>query len=137
MPERRRHGKKSSGHSAADAFVDVDDDQSEPDAGDRTPQDGPKRVKFGLSAYRDRVPPFELNLRDTGNAKYQESKKEELRAHAEKGTWKVVPLPEGIKPVTSRWVNTDKYGPDGIIAKQKSRLVAMYMLHTTRASTAV
>lgn len=137
MPERRRHGKKSSGHSAADAFVDVDDDQSEPDAGDRTPQDGPKRVKFGLSAYRDRVPPFELNLRDTGNAKYQESKKEELRAHAEKGTWKVVPLPEGIKPVTSRWVNTDKYGPDGIIAKQKSRLVAMYMLHTTQASTAV
>ena len=30
----------------------------------------------------------------------------------------------GVKPVTSRWVNTDKYGPDGQLIKHKSRLVA-------------
>ena len=60
----------------------------------------------------------------TGDAKYREAKKEELKSHEEKGTWEVVPLPEGIKPVTSRWVTTDKYGPDGKVTKHKARLVA-------------
>ena len=31
---------------------------------------------------------------------------------------------KGVKPVTSRWVTTDKYGPDDEITKLKARLVA-------------
>ncbi|KFZ24291.1 hypothetical protein V502_01231 [Pseudogymnoascus sp. VKM F-4520 (FW-2644)] len=84
-----------------------------------------KRFKFGLSAYREQsVPPFELRLNGSHDVKYHEAKKEELKSHEEKGTWRVVTLPKGVKPVTSRWVNTDKYGPDGQLIKHKSRLVA-------------
>ena len=60
----------------------------------------------------------------TADTKYHEAKKEELKSHEEKGTWNIVPIPEGVKPVTSRWVTTDKYGPDGQITKHKARLVA-------------
>lgn len=49
---------------------------------------------------------------------------EELRSHEEKGTWTIVPLDKGIKPVTSRWVTTDKYGADGNVTRHKARLVA-------------
>ena len=34
------------------------------------------------------------------------------------------PIPEGVKPVTSRWVKTDKYGPKRQLLRRKSRLVA-------------
>jgi Reverse transcriptase (RNA-dependent DNA polymerase) len=63
-------------------------------------------------------------LSGKADAKYHEAKKEELKSHEEKGTWRVVALPEGVKPVTSRWVNIDKYGPDRQLIKHKSRLVA-------------
>lgn len=82
-----------------------------------------KRFKFGLTAYHEQAPPH-LRLMKTANSKYHQSKEDELKSHEEKGTWKVVPLPEGVKPVTSRWVNTDKYGPDGQLIRHKSRLVA-------------
>ncbi len=56
-----------------------------------------KRLKFGLSAYSEHgLPSPELELRGTCDEKYHESKKEELRSHAEKGTWAVVPLPKGL-----------------------------------------
>ena len=84
-----------------------------------------KKFKFGLSAYNEQaLPPAKLNLSGPRDAKYYMAKTEELRSHDEKGTWKVVPLPVGVKPVTSRWVNTDKYGSDGQLIKLKSRLVA-------------
>jgi hypothetical protein len=56
--------------------------------------------------------------------KFRESKLLELDAHREKGTWYVAPQEAGVKPVTSRWVNTTKYGPQGEFLKHKSRLVA-------------
>lgn len=84
-----------------------------------------KRFKFALSAYSSRdVPQLMLVPDKSKDARYWESKQAELRSHEEKGTWRVVPLPTGIRPVTSRWVNTDKYGPDGHLLKHKSRLVA-------------
>ena len=86
-------------------------------------KDKVKRFKFGLTAYHQQTPPY-LTLMKTANTKYHQSKEDELKSHEEKETWKVVPLPKGVKPVTSRWVNTDKYGPDGQLIKHKSRLVA-------------
>ena len=84
-----------------------------------------KNFKFGLSAYRGQpIAAARLKIGSSTDAKYYRAKKEELKSHEEKGTWRVVPLPEGVKPVTSRWVNTDKYGPDGQLIKHKSRLVA-------------
>jgi len=118
--------------------VAEDDDQSEAKDNDNDDIDSDElnaqhqaaksslqRFKFGLSAYSERrLSPPVLKLNCTPEGKYHESKKEELQSHAEKGTWVIVPVPEGVKPLTSRWVNTDKYGPDGEVIKQKSRLVA-------------
>ncbi|KAI3129614.1 hypothetical protein CBS147330_5244 [Penicillium roqueforti] len=84
-----------------------------------------KGFKFSLSAYNELPQPaLQLKNNGTANGKYLEAKVEELNSHKEKGTWKVVPLQGGIKPVTSRWVTTDKYGPDGEVARRKARLVA-------------
>jgi hypothetical protein len=84
-----------------------------------------KRFKFALSAYSSRdVPRLTLVPGKSKDAQYWEAKQAELRSHEEKGTWRVVPLPTGITLVTSRWVNTDKYGPDGHLLKHKSRLLA-------------
>ena len=70
-------------------------------------KDNLRRFKFGLSAHSGHVlPPLALRMSGTGNTKYHEAKKEELNSHVEKGTWSVVPLPEGVRPVTSRWVTT-------------------------------
>ena len=83
-----------------------------------------KNFKFSLSAYRGQpIAAARLKIGSSTDAKYYRAKKEELKSHEEKGTWRVVPLPEGVKPVTSRWVNTDKYGPDGQLIKHKSRLI--------------
>lgn len=84
-----------------------------------------KGFKFGLSAYSEHaLPALRLKLNSPSRAKYHEAKMEELKSHEDKGTWKIVPLRQGIKPVTSRWVTTDKYGPDGNIIRRKARLVA-------------
>ena len=118
--------------------VEEDDNQSEPKDTDnddigsnelnvrhQAAKNSLQRFKFGLSAYGEhRLSPAVLKLSGTDDGKYHESKKEELKSHEEKGTWAVVPIPDGVKPLTSRWVNTDKYGPDGGITKHKSRLVA-------------
>ena len=95
------------------------------DATSLASKEQPKLPKFGLSAQiRHNRPCSALQISNKTDAKYYEAKKRELNAHEEMGTWKLVPLPEGVKPVTSRWVNTDKYGPDGQLIKHKSRLVA-------------
>jgi hypothetical protein len=84
-----------------------------------------KRFKFGLLAFQKQAAPLlELKLSSPTDTKYYKAKKEELKSHEEKGTWSVVPLPEGVKPVTSQWVTTDKHGLDGEITKLKARLVA-------------
>ncbi|KAK4067059.1 hypothetical protein Purlil1_13929 [Purpureocillium lilacinum] len=81
--------------------------------------------KFGLSAYKEQDSLLsQLKLCGNSIGKYHEAKKQELKSHEEKGTWKLVPLPENVKPITSRWVTTDKYGPDGKVTKYKARLVA-------------
>ena len=40
------------------------------------------------------------------------------------GTWDIVPLPEGRKPVSCRWVYRIKYDADGNVSRYKARLVA-------------
>lgn len=106
-----------------DVGENIDDDELK--ALTQISKDKLKRFTYGLSAYSKQAAPiFELKLSSPTDAKYYEAKKEELESHKEKGTWKVVLLPEGVKPVTSRWVNTDEYGPDGQLIKYKSRLVA-------------
>ena len=49
---------------------------------------------------------------------------EELTAMADNGTWSVVPLPQGKKPIGCRRIFKSKYNSDGTISRHKARLVA-------------
>ncbi|KAH6675104.1 hypothetical protein B0J14DRAFT_562118 [Halenospora varia] len=94
---------KNNSQSRVDETVDNNIDEIEINARHQVAKNSLKRFKFGLSAYSEHfLPPLQLKISSSTDAKYYEAKKEELRSHEEKGTWQVVPLPEGIKPVTSR-----------------------------------
>ena len=49
---------------------------------------------------------------------------EEIRALEKNGTWEVMTLPRGKKPVGCKWVFTVKYKADGTVKWYKVRLVA-------------
>lgn len=55
---------------------------------------------------------------------------EELQALAENHTWSIVKLPNGKKPVGSRWVYKTKFNSDGTIDRHKARLVAQGFTQT-------
>ncbi len=48
---------------------------------------------------------------------------EEMKALATNGTWNLVTLPVGKKPVGSKWIFTIKHKADGSIKRYKARLV--------------
>lgn len=50
--------------------------------------------------------------------------KEEIEALQKNETWKMVSLPEGKKPIDSKWVFRIKRPPDGTPSKFKARLCA-------------
>jgi len=49
---------------------------------------------------------------------------EEMQALEKNGTWEIVQMPSGIKPVSCKWVFTPKYNADSTLNKLKARLVA-------------
>src|SRR6202034_3622440 len=49
---------------------------------------------------------------------------EEMTALKKNGTWELVSLPEGKKPVGCKWVFTVKQNADGTVERYKARLVA-------------
>ena len=56
--------------------------------------------------------------------KWKEAVMEEIRALEKNGTWEVMNLPRGKKPMGCKWVFTVKYKVDGTIERYKARLVA-------------
>ena len=56
--------------------------------------------------------------------KWETAMKEEIDSLEKMGTWKVVPLPEGRKPITCKWVYRTKRDADGNPMRYKARLVA-------------
>jgi hypothetical protein len=57
-------------------------------------------------------------------AYWKEAIKDELAKLQALGTWEYAVLPEGKKPVGTKWVFTVKYTPTGLIDRFKARLVA-------------
>ena len=49
---------------------------------------------------------------------------EEMRALEENQMWEMVPRPEGVQPVGSRWVFNLKYNAYGTLERYEARLVA-------------
>ncbi|GLJ22726.1 hypothetical protein SUGI_0428180 [Cryptomeria japonica] len=52
-----------------------------------------------------------------------EAMNDEMTSLEKNGTWDLVPLPKGKKPMGCKWVFKKKYGPNGSIDKYKVRLV--------------
>ena len=67
---------------------------------------------------------FEDAISRSDEAKWREAMDNEMSSLEQNETWKLVPLPEGRKIVTCRWVYKSKLNPDGSLAKYKARLVA-------------
>ena len=49
---------------------------------------------------------------------------EKMDALERNGTWELVPLPPGAKPIGNKWVFNVKFQVDGSIERYKARLVA-------------
>jgi hypothetical protein len=83
-------------------------------------------VEFALNASSTHPEPATLAeaLQRPDGDKYLESAIEEIRAHLENGTWKVVRLPQGKRAIGSRWVFKIKRNADGSIERYKGRIVA-------------
>ncbi|KAL9247674.1 hypothetical protein vseg_021081 [Gypsophila vaccaria] len=58
------------------------------------------------------------------SVEWREAMRKEIDALEGNGTWKVVNLPEGKKPIGCKWVYKIKYRADGEIERYKARLVA-------------
>jgi len=63
-------------------------------------------------------------LRTPEAAEWKKAADDEMKALETMNAWKLVPLPEGKKPVGCRWVFKVKNRPDGAIERFKARLVA-------------
>jgi len=55
---------------------------------------------------------------------WKQAADEEMQAHETMNTWKLVPLPQGRKPVDCKWIFKVKNKSDGTIERFKARLVA-------------
>eukprot|EP00798_Chlamydomonas_sp_ICE-L_P017916 gene17916-biopygen26877 len=53
-------------------------------------------------------------------------KMESLHAH---GTWQLAKLPRGVVPIENRWCFSFKHGDNGVVVRQKARVVAKGFLH--------
>ncbi|CAI7779331.1 unnamed protein product [Closterium sp. NIES-53] len=55
--------------------------------------------------------------------KVKEAMDEEMGSLIEQGMWELVPRPRGVNVVKSRWILNTKFRPDGIVEREKARLV--------------
>lgn len=58
------------------------------------------------------------------NKEWKQAMNVEMEALEKNGTWELVRLPKGKKPVGCKWVYTVKYRADGSLERYKARLVA-------------
>ncbi|CAI7867973.1 unnamed protein product [Closterium sp. NIES-54] len=61
--------------------------------------------------------------------KVKEAMDEEMRSLIEQGTWKLVPRPPGVNVMKNRWILNTKFRPDGIVEREKARLVVKGFTH--------
>jgi hypothetical protein len=67
---------------------------------------------------------FKQAMASPQKAEWEEACQQEIAAHMENGTWRLVKLPAGHTPVGSRWVFHIKRTADGSIERYKAHLVA-------------
>lgn len=81
-------------------------------------------VEYALSAMETEPRTLAEAMKRPDAEKYIECAIEEVKAHLENGTWKVVRLPKGKRAIGSRWVFKIKRNADGSVDRYKGRIVA-------------
>ena len=69
------------------------------------------------TSYRQAMGSSDANL-------WQKAMDAEIRSMDKNSVWTLVDLPEGVKPIGSKWIFKRKRGPDGNVETYKARLVA-------------
>ena len=81
-------------------------------------------IPHALSAVQSEPRTYRQSQSLPDAAKWTEAAEDELKAHAENGTWEIVKLPAGKKAIGSRWFMKIKRLADGSIDRYRARLVA-------------
>ena len=97
------------------------DSDSAPDSSD---SDDPLLLQSSLSASQAEPRTYKQSQKRPDADQWTEAAEDELRAHAENGTWEIVKLPPGKKAIGSRWFMKIKHKADGSIERYRARLVA-------------
>ncbi|KXJ70180.1 hypothetical protein RP20_CCG024584 [Aedes albopictus] len=87
----------------------------------------PVRYREAIGMVKSNVPePHTIKeaMESTEKDLWKAAIKEELQAHEENGTWKVVPLPAGRKTIGCKWIFKRKEDEKGNVVRYKARLVA-------------
>ena len=84
----------------------------------------PVRLSYGAVDDRRDPATYQDAVRGAAAADWQLACEEEMQAHADNGSWELVDLPAGAKPLSSRWVLTRKCNARGVVVRHKARMVA-------------
>lgn len=63
-------------------------------------------------------------LRSFDNCNWNQAMQAELKAHADNGSWTLVPRRQDIRPIGCRWIFAKKRNEHGQMVRYKARLVA-------------
>lgn len=84
----------------------------------------PERFQMIVATDLKEPKTFNEVLKRNDKDKWMDAMKNELNSLAQNGTWELVDIPEGRKPIGCKWVFKIKTDADGRITKYKARLVA-------------
>ncbi len=81
---------------------------------------------FHMQAAMPEPQTVEEAFRGPEKDQWKEAAEKEMASLTEMGTWEVMPLPKGRKPVDCKWIfkYSYKYSEDGVVNWYKARLVA-------------
>nr|GEV91432.1 retrovirus-related Pol polyprotein from transposon TNT 1-94 [Tanacetum cinerariifolium] len=89
------------------------------DSGEQSCFDGPPQNPSSTTT--EDIGCFEQATQDE---KWQNAMQQEIKALEKNGTWTLEELPEGKRPIDSKWVYKTKFKSDGEVERYKARLVA-------------
>jgi hypothetical protein len=91
----------------------------------RTTRQSKPNPRYANAALVDESIPIEPSSYEEAakGLEWRKAMEEEIKALNENQTWDLVPRPNGVKPISCKWVYKVKTRPDGSIERYKARLV--------------